>query len=195
MIGVRTGKIIGVGVKCKKCRICEHSEAKKEVPRLHQCKRNFTGSAKAMESAIVIDILKDVKNKGKNVGKLIGDDDSTTIARARAEVNASIEKASDKNHVRKNIANALFELKKKHKCLSQKVINSIQKNFNYALVQNKGDPNLLEIALQACSLHPFGDHSRCGDWCCYLKQPDTFKHRNLPYGKDLYRVHTSQLLR
>ena len=32
----------------------------------------------------------------------------------------------------------------------------------------------------------FGDHSECSDqWCGYLKDPNSYKHRGLPYGRDL----------
>lgn len=34
--------------------------------------------------------------------------------------------------------------------------------------------------------HVFGDHSLCSeDWCGYIKDPENYKPRNLPYGKYL----------
>ena len=33
--------------------------------------------------------------------------------------------------------------------------------------------------------HAYGDHSSCGNWCGYLKNPASYKHRGLPHGKDL----------
>ena len=185
MIGTRSGKVLGAGCKSKCCRICQHSASNSTTPPSHDCRKNWTGSAKSMESAIVIDILKDLKDNDKDVGKIIGDDDTTTIARARAEIDPNIEKGIDKNHVRKNVSNSLYELKKRHKSLSTTVINSLIKNFNYAITQNHGDPETLEKALSACYLHPFGDHTHCGDWCRHHLDADNYKHRNLPYGKDL----------
>lgn len=36
------------------------------------------------------------------------------------------------------------------------------------------------------SLHVFGDHSLCSeDWCGYIKDPENYKPRNLPYSKYL----------
>ena len=56
-----------------------------------------------MESDVGGCIVKDIESKHNNVevGVLIMDDDSTTIARIRSELGHSIEKWSDIMHVRK----------------------------------------------------------------------------------------------
>jgi len=190
MIGTKTGKVIGVGIKAKTCRICSNSDANKRPPPPHDCHKNWSGSAKSMESAIIIDIIKEIEMDGKKIGKMIGDDDTTTIARAKADpdIKSNIEKISDKNHVRKNIANSLYLLQKNHKSLSNKVIQSVQKNINYAIDQNKNNPSGLKQALQACYEHPYGNHKMCNiEWCGFLKDSGSYMHSNLPYGKDLYR--------
>ena len=185
LIGEKSGKVISVGVRCKKCKQCDVAKASGKPPRVHNCPKNHVGSPKSMESAMVIDMLRKVKSKGKEVIKLVTDDDATTIARARKEVSSDIKHVRDNNHVKKNIGKALYKLQKKHKKFSTKVIDSIKKNVKYALAQNKGDPAAVREGLKASVAHPHGDHTHCGDWCGYQRNPQTFKHRNLPYGKDL----------
>lgn len=65
------------------------------------------------------------------------------------------------------------------------VIKHIQKCFNYALAQNKGHVANFSSALQQIVPHLFGDHSVCGDWCGYRKNPESYKHHGLPYGRPL----------
>ena len=48
-------------------------------------------------------MLKRFKEKGVRINKITMDDDSTTIARARTEIDASLIKQSDKNHTNKNL--------------------------------------------------------------------------------------------
>lgn len=186
MIGKCSGKVVGIGTKSKTCRTCSFYQRKeKDIP-THDCHKNFAGSAKAMESAIVLDMIQQVNDSECpcKVKKIVGDDDTTTIAKVRQQIDPNIEKASDKNHVRKNLGNALYGLQKKHKSLTVRVITSLQKNFDYAVMQHRNNPEHLAAALQACYLHPFGDHTKCGTWCGFLKDP-AYRHPNLPYGKDL----------
>ena len=38
----------------------------------------------------------------------------------------------------------------------------------------------------AITPHAFGDHQLCGQRVCkYLEDPSTYKHKSLPFGKDL----------
>lgn len=81
LIGQRTGKVLGYAVKSKTCRICYHARARGKMPRVHNCKKNWTGSSKGMEPAMAVDILRQVKTKGCNVSTLVMDGDSVTINR------------------------------------------------------------------------------------------------------------------
>lgn len=58
-------------------------------------------------------------------------------------------KLSDKNHVRKNMSNALYKLQEKHKSLSTKAIIHLLKDVSYAISQNKGNAKDLETNLKA----------------------------------------------
>ena len=54
-----------------------------------------------MEPDMVVDMHKSTKEKKAVVKTLIGDDDTTAFNRARQEVCPTMEKVSDKNHVKK----------------------------------------------------------------------------------------------
>lgn len=76
---------------------------------------------------MVVVMVKKVNQSGVRVSTIIGDDDAATILRLRHEVDPKIEKQSDRNHLKKNLANQLYALQKVHKSLSSKVIRYIQK--------------------------------------------------------------------
>ncbi|CAG2200542.1 unnamed protein product [Mytilus edulis] len=180
-----TGKVINYKWRSKACRICQRAETSGNIPRVHKCNKNFTGSAKAMEPDMVVDMVKESRSKGANITAIIGDEDTTTIARLRAKVDPTIVKLSDSNHMKKPIRNRLYELKNKHSTLSPKVISYIMKCFNYLIAQGKGQPKKIEENLHALSKHPFGDHSSCStDWCRFIADP-SIKYKSLPYGKPL----------
>ena len=76
----------------------------------------------------------DMKKQGVTVGTIVADDNTTTMSRLR-KVNPNIQKKSDKNHVKKNISNRLYQLKDRHKKLIPKVIKYILKCLNAANFQ------------------------------------------------------------
>lgn len=79
----------------------------------------------------------------------------------------------------------MYNLQKK-KCLSTKVIQYFQKCFTYAVNQNKNNVTGLSLALQQIVPHAFGQHENCDQhWCGYAKDSTSYKHKSLPYGKDL----------
>ena len=96
-------------------------------------------------------------------------------------------KMSDRNHVKKNVTNMLFNMKKTHKSMSVTVITYLKKLFSYVISQNKGDSEGITKGLLSMSLHPFGDQSKCSDkWCVFLQTPtQPRKYRSLPYGRPL----------
>ena len=53
------------------------------------------------------------------------------------------------------------------------------------LQQNQGNPTGISNGLIAVVEHMFGNHNHCKEWCGFSKDPDRYKHGNLPYGKDL----------
>lgn len=105
MIGSKTGKIISYAVRNKSCRFCEHSALSKEQPKQHDCRKNWDGSAKGMECHMAVSMLKDLKDKNISLETIVIDDDTTTIARTRKEVKASLKKKSDSNQAKKHFTN------------------------------------------------------------------------------------------
>lgn len=141
-----------------------------------------------MEPGMVVDMLKTAEACGAKVKAIIGDEDFTTIARARKEVDATLEKHSDMNHLKKRLGNALYNLKnsKKYRNLTPKVIKYLQKMYSYAIRQNRGNPEKLGNALASTIPHVFGVHEKCEeDWCGYTREPTNYSFISLPYGKPL----------
>ncbi|VDI36869.1 Hypothetical predicted protein [Mytilus galloprovincialis] len=182
LLGETTGKCVNFGLKYGDCRKCDRVDEKGDG---HDCRINHQGSAKSMESELAVQMVKEIQKTGFEVSSITMDDDSTTIARLPKEVNAEIMKFSDRNHVRKKVSQDLIGLQEKHR-MSMNVVNYLTKDFSYALSQNKGNPENLRKVLKSIIPHAFGDHILCDKtWCQYHKNPDTYKHKSLPYGKNL----------
>ncbi|XP_062579761.1 uncharacterized protein LOC134241754 [Saccostrea cucullata] len=166
---------------------CHHADKTGKAPSTHDCRKNWTGSSKAMEPDMCIEMLKDLGEKEARVGTIIMDNDTTTIARARTEVNPALKKQSDKNHTLKQFTNKLYDLKKckNYKELNPKTISHLSKCFKYCVSQNQHDVHGMRKNLEAISKHVFGDHSVCGSWCGYLSSPTTYKPLQLPYHRYL----------
>ena len=57
--------------------------------------------------------------------------------------------------------------------------------FSIALSKNKGNSQEMKTAITSIVPHAFGEHENCGIWCRYDEDPSSYKHKNLPGGKDL----------
>ncbi len=184
-MGVHTGKVLDYATCnkiCRQCQVCETTGQQKA----HDCRVNYSGSAKGMEASCAVKMFTRSGKNGITYDTLIGDDDSSTLARLRSQVNPNIKKVADKTHVKRSFGGHLIDLKPRHKELTQKVIGYLTKCFTYALSQNIGDPVGLSNALMAIPKHAFGDHSLCDkSWCGYLNDPSTYRHKELPHGRDL----------
>ncbi|XP_048749762.1 uncharacterized protein LOC125647095 [Ostrea edulis] len=184
LIGQKTGKCVGYALKSKKCRICSAAKVKNVTPRKHNCKKNWSGSAKAMEPAMACEMLQSILDSGEKVSTLVMDNDSTTIARVKSTVDKSITKRCDSNHTKKGFTASLIELSKTHKLLrNTKVRTHIERCFTYSVSQNRGEPEQLAKGLSSIVPHLYGDHSDCGTWC--RGNEEGYKHQALPYGKPL----------
>ncbi len=152
--------------------------------RKHRCVRNHTGSARLMESTTGVQGVQELSSEGTPVEYLEGDGDNTLIARLRSELNITMKKRFDKNHVVKNIGKSLYALAgMKGVRLSKSVIAHLQKCLKYAFAKHQGDKEGLEENLKALVPHQFGDHSVCEDRFCGFKRNPTkqYAHRSLPY--------------
>jgi hypothetical protein len=184
LIGNNTGKICAFGVRQSDCRICTRDvNGNKENVPPHNCTKNWSGSAKAMESDVGVNLIKSIEKQGVKVSTIIMDDDTTTMARIRQDINHTVNKWSDVNHTTKHLTNSLFLLQKKHRILTNNVIAYLKKCFNYALAQTKGDSSACKSQIEQIVPHAFGNHSMCGEWCGFQNNPDSYTHNTL--SKDL----------
>ena len=130
-------------------------------------------------------LLNSCGEKNAVVSVLVGDDDSSTISRVRKNVEHEVEKWSDVVHTKRSFSSSLYSIKTQNKSLTYMVIRYFQRCCGYALKQNKDDEEGVRNGLKSIMPHAYGDHSSCGNWCGYLKNPASYKHRGLPHGKDL----------
>ncbi|XP_071581489.1 uncharacterized protein [Temnothorax nylanderi] len=178
-IGYYSGKVIAYGTRVKRCISCERKPSK-----AHDCRLNFEGSAKSMEADIALEIF--LKNKNFDtvnvkLGTLIGDDDSSTIARLRRESNHDIKKWTDKNHAMCKLTKSLYALKS----LSTPLIDYFKYCLGCVLETNKNNPEATRQGILTITPHAFDEHSSCGEWCKFKKDPENYKHKLLPGGKGL----------
>lgn len=182
MIGENTGKCVDFGVKSTDCRKCLFTDKQSD----HDCRKNYAGSARSMESAIAVDLVSNLMEMGYRVKSITMDEDSTTISRLHKSVDPNIVKQSDKNHIKKNLSNSLYEIKKGHKELSTSIISYFVRCASYAISQNQGHSEELNQSLLAIVPHAYGDHDSCKtEWCGFLRNPETYKHNGLPGGFDM----------
>ncbi|XP_074109350.1 uncharacterized protein LOC141534112, partial [Cotesia typhae] len=82
IIGFLSGKILDYADKIRKCKFCDLGRKKED----HDCRKNFVGSAKAMEASAGADLVNNstvLKETNLEARVLIGDEDSCTIAAVR----------------------------------------------------------------------------------------------------------------
>ena len=195
IIGSKTKQIISFASANKVCRICDNAKSKGVKAARHDCRLNHKGSSKSMEAQVGVKLFSEAPNNGVKYSVFIGDDDSSTIAKIREEVDYNVEKWSDTTHASRTLVNHLHKIRQEQQScdgestLSPKVIDYFKKCFSYCLNQNKGDPQKLKISLSAIVPHAFGNHKHCKDnnlsWCMWLKNPENYKHKDLPNGTDL----------
>ena len=129
-------------------------------------------------------LLNSCGEKNAVVSVLVGDDDSSSISKVRKNVEHEVEKWSDVVHTKRSFGSSLYSIKTQNKSLTYMVIRYFQRCCGYALKQNKDDEGVRN-GLKSIMPHAYGDHSSCGNWCGYLKNPASYKHTGLPCGKDL----------
>jgi hypothetical protein len=57
LIGEGSRKCLNFGVKSRRCRICEVAEKESRKPTEHPCYKSWSGSSKAMEPALGVDMI------------------------------------------------------------------------------------------------------------------------------------------
>ncbi|XP_039303466.1 uncharacterized protein LOC120357356 [Solenopsis invicta] len=181
LIGLFTQKVLSYTSLNRKCRMCDRGHD----PEDHDCRRNFEGSAKAMEPKAAAQLATDNKIFQAcyvELGIVISDNDSSSISAMRAASCHEIIKHADKNHTSKGVTNELYKLKKNHKELTGVAIKHIQRCFAYCMAQNVGDAAGMAKAIKNIPYHCFNQHANCGTWCGYHKNPETYKHSSIGEG-------------
>ena len=132
-----------------------------------------------------VSMIKGLKEEGIHVKKLIMDDDSTSIAKARTECDPSFIKACDSNHLKIAFTSKLYKLSQKHKSLSTPIIGHITTCFMYAIKQSDQNEDNISKSLSAIVPHLYGDHGLCNEkWCGFLTNPESYIPKNLPYKRN-----------
>lgn len=178
LTGYFSKKVIAYVTKNRKCRMCERGHDQTS----HDCRKNFEGTAKAMEPKAAAELAANnpifLKNKVE-LGIVISDNDSSSIAAMRAACNHEVIKHADKNHTTKGVTNELYKLKKNFKELSADAIKYLQRSFAYCISQNLGNEENMRNAIKNIPFHCFNIHTNCGQWCGYLKDPVNYKHATI----------------
>ena len=191
-MSLTTGKVLDYTTKIKACRYCDAAKKAGRPPKNHDCRKNHSGSSKAMEATAAVELFKNVTKSNVKFSTYTGDDDSTTEFHLKQNVPYDVEKWSDTVHTKRSLTTRLYNLSQRSKfpncsILSQKVINYLVKCFAYCIAQNKGNHSNMKTAMQNIVPHAFGDHRDCAEsWCGFKKDPVNYNHRDLPYGKDLH---------
>ena len=181
IVGVFSKQILDYSTCNRKCKKCD----KGRTPFDHDCRLNFWGSAKAMEAHVANKIVNEssiLKSKNIQVGILVGDDDSSTIASCRAGASHAIGKLSDVNHTSKNVKKELYNIEKNYKELKRDGINYLHRCFTYAMAQNKGNSAAMAQNIRSIPYHVFNNHEKCGQWCGFIKDPENYDHKIVPGG-------------
>ena len=106
IIGYNTGKCIDFATRNKDCRFCSVAAQKGAQPNPHDCRKNFSGSSKTMESSVCEELFRKEQYK-----VMVTDEDASSEARIKSQVNPDIEKWSDINHVVRILGKLLYEAK------------------------------------------------------------------------------------
>ncbi|KAK0165556.1 hypothetical protein PV328_004062 [Microctonus aethiopoides] len=154
----------------------------------HDCNKNFKGTAKSMEPASAIIITcknSNLKDANMEIGVLIADNDSGTIAALRERCNHEVVKHSDMNHTSTGVANQLYKLRqeKSYKELNCDSIKWIQRCFTYCVTQHDRDVDDIKQGLLNISEHAFNNHANCDpSWCDYYKDKENYTHSVIGAG-------------
>lgn len=173
-MGHYSKKICSYAVRSKDCRKCSSGKNK-----VHDCRKNYEGSAKAMEADMGVELYTKNELFDKHHvfgGRLVMDNDSATIASLRAASVHSIELWADKNHTVKAFSNALWGMS-----LQKPLIDYFTHNFSNAIAEHRNQADALAEKLKALIPHAFGDHTLC----TFHENKDKYEYKTLPNKKPL----------
>ena len=109
-MGSKTKQVINFASANTFCRICDNAKSKGTQPTKHDCRLNHKGSSKSMEPQVGVKLFSEAPNDGVKYSVFIGDDDSSTIAKIREEVDYNVEKWSDTTHATRTLVSHLHKI-------------------------------------------------------------------------------------
>ncbi|XP_046555393.1 uncharacterized protein LOC124264681 [Haliotis rubra] len=112
LIGQNKGNVVSYGSQKNTCRISENGSKNNITVPKHDCRYNWSGSAKSMESSLGVELLQQSSTDESNIKYIIMDDDTTTLSHIRKNYDVEIVKWSDINHSKKSLNNHLYRLSK-----------------------------------------------------------------------------------
>ena len=122
LTGTESEKILSYGTGISNCKQCEVNKVTGRVKE-HDCRMNWGGTSKAMESYLAVDMLVSGTKEKARISTVIMDEDLTTMPKIKKAVPYEVTKESDVNHAKKTVGNDLYALQKKHHIISSKVIS------------------------------------------------------------------------
>ena len=194
MIGCLSGKVVQMGVLCKKCKTCSNFNRKDMEPPIHPCPVNHEASSGAMEARCCCTLLEEVCRKFDGivtVGCLVTDDDSTLRSHCKtsgeggklAETTPTPRFLTDPGHRIKVIGKALFGLVTKTKNIDEvRTVDvlRLKKYFSFYISQNKHKSfDEFKRNIRSPIEHLFGDHTYCDSSWCWAKDYDDFVHKSI----------------
>ena len=182
VIGLRTGKLLHMGVCNKYCSTCAQADKQNKTPKEHDCFKNWDGASSSMETDIVLQGFREAEKKyGLRYTTFIGDGDSSIHPNLITGVPGwghIIRKVECANHTVKCYRGALEKLaeQKPHYKGKGRLTESMRKQLTKAarcaikmrsaLTDKKEAAKLLRQDLRNGPYHCFGDHSHCStDYC------------------------------
>ncbi|KAK0071999.1 hypothetical protein PV325_012047, partial [Microctonus aethiopoides] len=76
----------------------------------------------------------------------------------------------------------LYKNIKCSKVLNASAIKYLDSSFKYCVMKNKGNELEMARAIENIPQHCFNNHKNCGEWCRYLKDPNSYQHSTIGEG-------------
>ena len=181
IFGLKTKKLLFLGIRNKYCSICAVAHHKEQSSPKHICYRNWSGTSCGMESDIVAEGFRlSERTHGIRYLKMVGDGDSSVMTKVRETVpyGTSVEKIECANHAVKCYRSRLELLVKDHPefkgkgGLTKRAILRLTVGARVAIKLHSIDGNVQQLRhdLRNGPAHVFGDHSACNPSFCKYRQ-------------------------
>ena len=116
LIGTECEKILNYGIWISNDKQFEMNKVTGQV-REHDCRINWVGSSKQLESDLAVDVLLKGTTQKPCISTIIIDEDTTKMVKIKKIVPHEVTKESDINHAKKTAGNDSYALQKKHHIL------------------------------------------------------------------------------